>query len=359
MYLPAGAVPRSDLVNYYVETTTSQWVPGPTWAVDITFTAAASCPTPFEYTTSTMITRMGSVPSALSPILLPKATAEIWTTTFTREFRTSNHEGQRTTIKETHTSTLTTLHLQPTDVAPRLRPNMSENEYFRGLSWHLANCTLPGEELPVPKWVLCPYTYAGVCSTIEPWVVIVAAVLSSIFLLGFLENFFWFRRLMLGKGCLRFGTVCWALVFIFVVGFTIHERKRSPEDQERLKEQWKLIPFGMKIKLWFKWGFRHKYPVAWLGVQKPVSEGENIEMGRGGDTAGAAGSNGRRDHGGEDEMPPPAYPGPPSSRISDSHSMNSGTTAATRGPVLGNPNAVLGLVLGSGAVVIGPTKTSV
>ncbi|KAK4174386.1 hypothetical protein QBC36DRAFT_357638 [Triangularia setosa] len=176
------------------------------------------------------------------------------------------------------------------------------------------------------------------CSKTEPWVVIVATVIPVILLLGFTENF-WFKWLMQGKWCLRSGTVRWCLMdTLFMAFFTTYKHKRSPEDQEWLKE--------------------HKYLVDWLGVRKPVSEGESIEMGRDtGGTAGAGGSDGRRGQGEEDDSPPPAYPGPPSSRISDTHSVNSVTTAATWGPVLSNMNAVLGPVLGFSTVVIRPTMT--
>lgn len=176
--------------------------------------------------------------------------------------------------------------------------------------------------------------------------IIVAAVIPSIILLGFVENFFWFRRLMLGKTCLRMGTVCWASIFIFVVGFTIIEKRRSPEDRAEFRQQWKTMQLKTKIKLWCQFGFRHRYPVAWLGERKAVCHEERIEMRRGGGTGGGDGgpAGGQRE---ADDTPLPAYPGPPSSVIS-------GTTAASSGPVLGNPNAVLAST-GSGAAVVGPT----
>ncbi|KAK0716569.1 hypothetical protein B0T21DRAFT_296190, partial [Apiosordaria backusii] len=361
IYLPAGAVPRSDLINYEDPTTTTSPATTislrPIWAVDVTFTAPASCPTPFEFTTfANLGSYHDSVPSAVSPFLLPKATVEEATSTYTRTVVTPLREP-RTTVTETLPGTHTTFHLQPTDLPPVLRPDISDS----GLVWvdwyYVQNCYRPGEENPKKKAEMCPYTYGGKCSKVEPWVINVAAVFPSVFLLGFVENFFWFRRMMLGKGCLRFGTVCWALLFIFVIGFTIIERKRNAEDQARLREQWKTIPFGMRMRLWFRWGFRHKYPVAWLGARKTVGEEESIEMGIDGGGGASAGA-GQRGQDGEDDMPLPAYPGPPSSRVSDTHSANSGNTGVVSRPVLGNPNAVLGST-GSGTVVIRPIRTPV
>ena len=70
---------------------------------------------------------------------------------------------------------------------------------------------------------------------------------------------------MLGKGCLRFGTVCWICLSLWVACFTRSQSRRSPEDQKLLREKWRQTSFGTAIKLWFKWGFRHRYPVPLLG----------------------------------------------------------------------------------------------
>ncbi|KAK4194066.1 hypothetical protein QBC40DRAFT_291449 [Triangularia verruculosa] len=365
LYLPPGAVPRSELVDYQMAPAPAELLPR--FVVDMTLTAPASCPTLFEYTTTIDLRFIGDgLPkSFISSELLPKGTVEAQTFTETRTLLSPILGGTpRTTVTQTLVAAFTTIHIKPTDLPPIRPAALAEDDYpyypHLGFvsSYYIQNCYLPGQERPLTKEETCPYTYAGACSHTEPWVVIVAAVIPSVFLLGFVENFFWFRRLMLGKWCLRFGTVCWSLLLIFVVSCTLRERDRDAEDQARLKEQWKAIPFWMKMKLWFRWGFRHQYPVAWLGEKKKTVSGEeSIEMGRGGGASGGAGSAGQ---GGEDDMPLPAYPGPPSSRVSDVHSVNSGSAVATPGPVLGNPNAVLastGPVLGSGTVVIGPTMT--
>ncbi|KAK4195614.1 hypothetical protein QBC40DRAFT_288834 [Triangularia verruculosa] len=366
VYLPAGAVPQSDLVDYFEATTTTTRKNPPSWVVDLTFTAPASCPTPFEYTTTT---RLGpwDFPSPLSAILRPKATVETQLTRYTRTIVTSSEGFPRVTSIETLTETSTYFHLKPTDVAPTLRPHTDDDRFSVFNSYYIQNCDTP--ETAEERWRLqelskCPENYhawSGGCHPIALWAVIVVAVVSFFFFLGLIENFFWFRRLMQGKGSFRFGTVSWFCLGLFVAFFTTFEKARSPDDQERLKEQWKALPLGMKLKLWIKWGFRHKYPVEWLGARKPLGEEESIEMGSRSGGARASGSTvnpgpGAQD--GENDMPLPAYPGPPSSRISDTHSMSSGTTVAHTGPVLGNPNAVLAPASGSGTVVIGPTMSS-
>ncbi|CAP65849.1 uncharacterized protein PODANS_5_10613 [Podospora anserina S mat+] len=200
----------------------------------------------------------------------------------------------------------------------------------------------------------------GRCSKIPEGPAIILAIVGTLFVLGFIENFLWFRSLMQGHRALRCGTVCWWLIATLLMIFvTKYEVERNADEQEQLREQWKRMPFWMKIKLWLQWGFRLKYPERWLGARKPVSVGESIEMGIGGGSGGGGGTGtGGTTRAEHDDTPLPVYPGPPPSSVRDGHSMNSGTTAATWGPVLGNPNAVLGLVLGSGTVVIGPTISS-
>lgn len=103
------------------------------------------------------------------------------------------------------------------------------------------------------------------CTSATVWIIIVATVIPGIFLLGFLESYFWFRRLMLGKGALRLGTMCWIFLSLWMVCFTRTASRRSAEDQKLLRENWKKTSFGQALKLWFKWGFRHRYPVPLLG----------------------------------------------------------------------------------------------
>ncbi|VBB84218.1 Putative protein of unknown function [Podospora comata] len=345
--LPADSIPRSELESWSrfhimstpTESTTDNWI------IHHTLTAPASCPTSFEYTTSTPLSNWGDyLPSEfLTEYLLPKATI------LPVKSHTSTYHESLTITKMTRT-----IHVKAADLPPTRYggPPLNGNYPFYRLDLDMLNtsyvqhCYLPGEPRPPTQAELCPYTYAGKCSRLEPWMIIVAAVIPSIILLGFVENFFWFRRLMLGKTCLRMGTVCWASIFIFVVGFTIIEKRRSPEDRAEFRQQWKTMQLKTKIKLWCQFGFRHRYPVAWLGERKAVRHEERIEMRRGGGTGGGDGgpAGGQRE---EDDTPLPAYPGPPSSVIS-------GTTAASSGPVLGNPNAVLAST-GSGAVVVGPT----
>ncbi|KAK4194622.1 hypothetical protein QBC40DRAFT_290410 [Triangularia verruculosa] len=347
--LPADSIPRSELESwsrFHIRPALTEPTTDDRWMIDHILTAPASCPTPFETTTSTPLHSWGdNLPSEfITEYLLPKATV-VSAETYTR---TNLYSPPITEV-------VRKIHVKSTDLPPTRhggRPMYGNQLYNLDLDKlnqsYVQNCYLPDQPRPPTQAELCPYTYAGKCSKLESWMVIVAAIIPSIFVLGFVENFFWFRRLMLGKTCLRMGTVCWALILIFVVGFTIIEKRRSPEDRADFRQQWKTMQLKTKIKLWFQFGFSHRYPVTWLGERKKVVRQERVEMQRGG---GFGGGNGGAASGGQpehDDTPLPAYPGPRSSGIS-------GTTVASSGPVLGNPNAVLG----SGTAVIGPTLAPV
>ena len=104
------------------------------------------------------------------------------------------------------------------------------------------------------------------CSGLAIYVIVLASLIPALFLLGFLENYFWFRRMMTGKFSLRFGTVLWIFLLLPMLCFTRQCPARDPETQKALRAQWKTVGFGKAIGLWFRWGFRHKYPVELLGA---------------------------------------------------------------------------------------------
>ncbi len=109
----------------------------------------------------------------------------------------------------------------------------------------------------------CYYYYCS--SRLRIWIIIIAAIIPGLFLLGLLESWFWFRRLMLGKSAMRFGTVCWVLISLWVLCFTRMQDRRSAEDQKLLAEKWKNTGSGAAFKAWWKYGFRHRYPEELLG----------------------------------------------------------------------------------------------
>lgn len=97
---------------------------------------------------------------------------------------------------------------------------------------------------------------------------------------GFIEAWLRFRRLMLGWQTRRGLPVCWAftvlplslfLLFFFKKGY----RARSLADAAVLREKWNDMSFGTKLKLFFIWGFRYKYPDV-LGSEPPTVKSSKV-----------------------------------------------------------------------------------
>lgn len=263
LFLEPGSVPESDLYDPYAtagETTTTAAGSQDEYAVPITYTAPSSCPTAFTVVTHTRV----FVPSAVTALLKPTSTA---TSVYTRRLTSSEH-------------TYVTKFLDPTALPSTMLPVATSGFDY---SYYISNCRNPtatGAAYYGPsgsgsgsgsgssssgssRLKVCSFYYG--CTDLSTWVIVLAAVLPSLFVLGFLESFFWFRRLMTGKQALRFGTVCWCLISLWVTCFTRSQNARSPEDQQVLLARWKEMKAGRKLKLWFKWGFRHRYPVELLG----------------------------------------------------------------------------------------------
>lgn len=259
IYVAASDVASTDLITT-TTLTPGKYDTGTSWVVPITYTAPASCPTPFTVATWASV----DVPYYVSDHLTPTSTS----------LKATTYTGL------TYTSAYTTLFnfLDPS-IVPSEVGSSTEFAY----SYYVKSCRNPtatGAAYYGPgyrsgggsssddddDWRVCAVLTG--CVRLKTWIIVVASVLPGIFVLGFLESYFWFRRLMLGKSALRLGTVCWCCLSLWVICVTRKSEERSKEDQVLLKDYWATLGAGTRIKLWFKWGFRWKYPVELLGDPK-------------------------------------------------------------------------------------------
>ncbi|KAF3007623.1 hypothetical protein E8E13_008284 [Curvularia kusanoi] len=267
-YYPTGAVAESDLVplrtaNYYdyssTASSTRSVISSTTYYMPVTMTAPASCPTVFTVATQATVT---DIPSLVTDQLKPTST-DVSTSTY-RSYDIVEATWYLTEGAAPFTST--------------------EDYYY---SYYIKSCTPPpaqytgsgrtyggsgggssssgsGSSSGSDSWTDYRTCYFGGCTTLKVWIIIIATILPGIFLLGFLESFFWYTRLMKGKSAMRGGTVCWVLLSLWVLCFTRMQDARSKEDQKLLQQKWKEMPAGQKFKNW-SWGFRRRYPVPLLG----------------------------------------------------------------------------------------------
>jgi hypothetical protein len=95
---------------------------------------------------------------------------------------------------------------------------------------------------------------------------VLVCLIPLLFILGWFENYFWFTRLMKGKSCFRGGTICWALIFVFMVCFIKRQKRRdSAEERTELQAKWKAMKTRERLRHWRKNWWRWKYPEALLG----------------------------------------------------------------------------------------------
>ena len=259
-YYATGAVAESDIVpksTYDYDSTatvsaTPTTVTGIAFSMPVTMTAPASCPTVFTVTTSASVTIPSQVTAQISPTSVDTSSSS---TTY----------GNTIYIFETWY------------LSASAAPFTSTSDYY--YRYYIADCSTP----PAPYRTGSTYSgggsnsnddsrsdydgcYSYYCHTpMWTWVIVVATVIPSLFLLGFLESWFWFRRLMVGKSAMRCGTICWVLISLWVLCLTRMQDRRSAEDQKLLAEKWKAMSSGAAFKAWLKWGFRHRYPEELLG----------------------------------------------------------------------------------------------
>jgi hypothetical protein len=250
MFYPDNAVADSDLYPTDYNEFTDTGTVGTLFLMPVTYTAPPSCTSSFTFATNETVYPPSQVIDQLTP----------QTIITDAPYAYSTYTGA---ADETWLLTKEAVPITTTD------------EYY--YEYYVASCTTPYSFLSTDYvsggddsdssssgYTYC-YSLYGSCTSLKIWVIIIASVIPALFLLGFLESWFWFRRLMTGRGCLRFGTVSWICISLWVACFTRSQSARSHNDQKLLREQWNRMGSGTAFRLWWRWGFRHAYPTELLG----------------------------------------------------------------------------------------------
>ncbi|KAI8931040.1 hypothetical protein NX059_012051 [Plenodomus lindquistii] len=285
LYYPTGAVGESDLApettrvydyskSSYLPTTTTDYE----YFMPVTMTAPASCPTVFT------VTSVGTVyvPSLARAVVTPTSVvtgatvsdrygdttvSETWYLSGgAAPYPTEDDFNYYNYIESCYTPPLPYKTASPTATSGTggglyYNPNDDDSN---GSSSTSSSDSDESE---------CYYYYAGCGLSITQIIIIVVSIVGGLFLLGFLESWFWFRRLMLGRTAMRLGTICWILITLLMMCATRIQDRRTKEDQVLLADRWKEMKAGAKFKAWLRFGFRHRYPHELLGQYSRMTVG--------------------------------------------------------------------------------------
>ncbi|KAF2475580.1 uncharacterized protein BDR25DRAFT_331930 [Lindgomyces ingoldianus] len=245
VFYPPNAVGDSDLQP----TTTTGQTTDVFFYMPVVYTAPTTCSSSFEFTTTELV-------------FIPSEVTDQVTATSKKTATTTGYGGGVTEtwyLSQSAVPFTTSTEYYYTAYVSRC----SKPYQYTYNSYYPSSTARSGGGNGGYSYTYC-YGYGG-CTSLKVWVIIIATLLPSLFVLGFIESYFWFRRLMTGQGCLRFGTISWICISLWVACFTRSQSARSKEDQKMLREQWKNMGGWTRFKLWWKWGFRHSYPVSLLG----------------------------------------------------------------------------------------------
>ncbi|KAL2268070.1 hypothetical protein VTJ83DRAFT_2916 [Remersonia thermophila] len=256
VFLPPGAVPSSDL--FTAETSTRNTNVFTYYAVSYTMTAPTSCPTPFVVATYGRV----HVPDDVTRYISVLSTA-----TTARSYRGETHTYFTYIIDRTNVPSSRLPHPKSGwdytyDVKNCRNPTATGAERWGPSTTGHGGGPYTGDD----DYDLTMCTVRTGCVELATWLIVIAAVIPSLFLLGFIESYLWFRRLMLGKPALRLGTISWCLLSLWFILLTRKADARRPGDQALMRNYWKSLSAGTRVRLWLKHGFRWRYPVELLGT---------------------------------------------------------------------------------------------
>lgn len=250
---PSGGVgkpvPYSAVYNYV----DSQWT-SIIWVVNLTYSAPTACSTQWTTTTAATVTP----PSDYTfDRLLPS-------TAVSTSYSVYNAEGFRSS-----TYVYKYIYVEPTQVPTRSLSSLSDRYVPSTLyDYNDKKCRYQNSDYTYYNYPDSYYDdyYGGLA--ISPLAILLICVLGWIglwFLLGILEAWIRFRRLMTGWQTRRGMPVCWALTIMPLTLFCLcclrkGYRSRNAHDAAVLQSRWKKLTAWNKFTLFLKWGFRYSYP---------------------------------------------------------------------------------------------------
>ena len=252
-YLPLGAVPQAVLAS---ATASSSGITIYDFYQDIVYTAPSSCPTQFTFSTTTLV----HVPSGAEDQVTP-------TSTITKDLGDGDVAitgylpsgavpiPSASTTSDYYYSAYIARCSNPTSVGYGYRTSHTYPNYYPTSTYRSGG----GSSYDYSYYrddclgSLCPYWLI--------YIIIFCTVIPLLFLAGLFESYFWFSRFMKGRNAFRGVPLFWACITLWLL---ICVRRKphmgSNEQRQRLEKQWAEMGTGKRLRLWVKYGFRHKSP---------------------------------------------------------------------------------------------------
>ncbi|KAJ5468723.1 hypothetical protein N7475_006475 [Penicillium sp. IBT 31633x] len=228
------------------------------YMVNMTFSAPTACSTQWTTTTAVEVT-----PPAIVRDLLPRETVTISTSVDNDQpFQPTTYVYdvvfvEPTQLPSSDLSSLSTWYA-PTGRYEGAGCRPSSDTYSNGYYYNYGYWD-------DYNWFTSEWGIGIGISGLALTLICVLGWIGLVFIFGMIEAWVRFRRLMTGWQTRRGLPLFWAflvlpfslfLLFCFRKGY----RARSKEDAAILKKRWDAMSFWTKLRLFFAWGFRFKYP---------------------------------------------------------------------------------------------------
>ncbi|KAJ5633055.1 hypothetical protein N7490_009394 [Penicillium lividum] len=240
-----------DYYNYYTDDTDHTTV----YVVNITYSAATACST--QWTTTAAVTVYP--PDAIANLLPTTAMSTSLSVDNSRPFEPTTYTVDYIWIEPTQIPSSSLSYLS-TEYAPSTQ--YDDSCYYSTGNSYCEYCNYDDYE---GNWFFDPWYLGGGISPFALTMIILFGWIGVWLIAGFIEAWVRFRRLCLGWQTRRGIPLCWAFTvlpisLLLIIGFRKGFRSRSETDAVELRKQWDSLGFWKKLKLFFVWGFRFKYP---------------------------------------------------------------------------------------------------
>ena len=252
-YLPMGAVPQAVLDS---ATASSSGFTIYDFYQDIVFTAPSSCPTQFTFSTTTLV----DVPTGAEDQVTPTSTSsrdlgdgDAAITGYLTSGAVSIPPAS--TTSDYYYSAYIARCSNPSSAGYGYRTSRTYSNYYPTSTYRSGGGSYGYSYSDRDNCLgsLCPYWLI--------YIIIFCTFIPLCFLAGIFESYFWFSRFMKGRKAFRGVPLFWVCISLWML-ICVRRKPRlfSNEQRQRLEDQWAETSTGKRLRLWMKYGFRHKNP---------------------------------------------------------------------------------------------------